>query len=392
MRAKVTYCITASVSVVLLAYAFRTRPTQAVHAEVDLLRTPDGGIQPQAATDEKGVLHLIYFKGSPEAGNIFYARREPGSGHFSAPIQVNSEPDSAIAIGSVRGAQLAVGKGGRVHVAWLGSSKAVPKGPSGAAPMVYTRLNDQGTAFEPQRNVMQFAVGLDGGGSLAADRFGDVYVAWHAGAGESGETHRRVWVARSTDEGRTFSREAPAFPEPTGACGCCGMRAFADQNGMVYILYRAAAQSIHRDMYLLVSEDRARDFSGSDIAPWELNACPMSTASIGEGGAGVIASWETAGQVYYAKVDPTTLKAQPAVSAPGDTGKRKHPAVTANSRGETLLVWTEGTGWQQGGSVAWQVFDQMGRPTREKGYADGVPVWGMATAFARPDGGFTIVY
>ena len=44
-------------------------------------------------------------------------------------------------------------------------------------------LSDEGSAFEPQRNVMQFAEGLDGGGSVAADVQGNVYVAWHGDAG-----------------------------------------------------------------------------------------------------------------------------------------------------------------------------------------------------------------
>src|SRR5262249_43885903 len=43
---------------------------------VELLRTPDGGIQPQAVVDAKGTLHLIYFKGDKaEAGDLFYVRR-----------------------------------------------------------------------------------------------------------------------------------------------------------------------------------------------------------------------------------------------------------------------------------------------------------------------------
>ena len=67
--------------------------------------------------------------------------------------------------------------------------------------------------------------------------------------------------------------------------------------------------------------------------------------------------------------------------------------MAGNTRGETLLGWTEGTGWQKGGSLAWQLFDRSGRPMEEKGRLEGaVPVWGLATAGARPDGGFTIVY
>jgi hypothetical protein len=45
--------------------------------------------------------------------------------------------------------------------------------------MLYARLNDGRTAFEAQRNVMQFAAGLDGGGTVAADSQGRVFVAWH---------------------------------------------------------------------------------------------------------------------------------------------------------------------------------------------------------------------
>src|SRR5438105_10520859 len=89
-------------------------------AQVGLLRTPGSGIQPQAAVDSKGVVHLIYFKGDPKGGDIFYVRREPGQEDFSKAIRVNSRPHSAMALGTIRGAQLAVGKNGRVHVAWDG--------------------------------------------------------------------------------------------------------------------------------------------------------------------------------------------------------------------------------------------------------------------------------
>src|SRR4051794_40933055 len=84
---------------------------------VTLLETPDGGIQPQAAIDARGTIHLVYFKGDPAAGDLFYVRREPGKDDFTAPIRVNSQPGSAIAIGTIRGGQLALGKGGRIHVA-----------------------------------------------------------------------------------------------------------------------------------------------------------------------------------------------------------------------------------------------------------------------------------
>ena len=389
-------------SAVTLVAVRQSNPVRADQESVTLMRTPDGGIQPQVALDRKGVLHLIYFKGDPAAGDVFYVRRDPGKSDFSKPIRVNSVPGSAVAIGSVRGAQMAVGqigvgqlgvgKPGRVHVAWLGSAKAQPRGPGGATPMLYTRLNDARTAFEPERNVMQFAIGLDGGGSVAADQSGNVYVAWHGNPAQNGEANRRVWMARSRDEGKTFARERPAYREPTSACGCCGMKAFADDEGNLYILYRAATELVHRDMYLLASKDGTSGFRGTDVAPWNLNACPMSTASIGESGRSVLAAWETAGQVYYDEVDPSKFKISSAVPAPGEATDRKHPAVAGNARGETILAWTEGTGWQKGGAVEWQVFDKAGHPLGKQGHADGVPVWGLVAAFANQDGGFTVVY
>jgi hypothetical protein len=357
--------------------------------KVTLLRTPHNGLQPQAVVDAKGVLHLIYFSGEPGGGDVYYVRREPGKDSFSAPLRVNSQSGSAIAVGTIRGAHLAIGKDGRAHVAWMGAKNAEPKGPQGAAPMLYARMNDRRDGFEPQRNLIQFAVGLDGGGSVGADGAGNVYVAWHGRGDKEGEANRRVWIARSTDEGRTFAREMAAYSEQTGACGCCGMRAFADSEGKVYLLYRAATDMVDRDMYLLTSKDRGQSFQGRRLHPWKLTTCPMSTATITQSGKRLLVAWETEGQVYFTDA---ASGAPSIIAAPEAATNRKHPAVVANAHGETLLVWAEDTGWKRGGSLAWQVFDRAGQPTDAKGKADGVPVWSLPAAVTLPSGEFIIIY
>jgi hypothetical protein len=43
--------------------------------KVSLQRTPDNGIQPQAVVDSKGIVHLLYYKGDPMAGDIYYVRQ-----------------------------------------------------------------------------------------------------------------------------------------------------------------------------------------------------------------------------------------------------------------------------------------------------------------------------
>jgi len=359
-------------------------------AKVALRRTPNGGIQPQAVVDAKGVVHLVYLKGDPKAADIFYVRLEPDKANFSETLQVNTQPGSAIAIGTIRGAHLALGRNGRVHVAWNGSKSS---GKHRGAPMLYTRLNEAGTAFAPERDLITYAAGLDGGGSVAADDEGNVYVMWHGVPlpAIEDETGRAVFVARSTDDGETFARETPAISKSTGACACCGMTAFADRAGNVFVLYRAATELIHRDEILLVSRNHGADFEIASTHAWRLSACPMSSASLSASQSGVLAAWETAGNVYFTRLNATTLKVSEAVSPPGNA-KRKHPVAVANERGEVLMAWTEGTGWRKGGDVAWQLFDASDHATSEKGTTSGVPVWSLVTAVPRADGGFLIFY
>ena len=368
----------------------------AASPQVSLIRTSENAIQPQAEIDQQGGVHLIYFKGNPGGGDIFYVQRSAGQAGFSPPLPVNHQPGSAMALGTIRGAQLAVGRNGRVHVVWDGLGKGAAQvsiGGKASAPLLYARLNDAGTAFEPERNLITYAAGLDGGSSVAADPAGNVYVTWHAppAGNTNGEAGRAVFVALSRDEGRTFPRETPALTLPIGACACCGMRAFADHSGAAYILFRAATGGVNRDETLLVSRQPGAAFEIATAHKWQASVCPMSSATLTAADGGALAAWETAEQVYYAKVNPRTLQVSAPSSPAGRTG-RKHPVAVANGRGETLLVWTEGTGWARGGAVAWQVFGAGGEPTSAAGRADGVPAWSLATAFAQPNGDFVIVY
>jgi hypothetical protein len=93
---------------------------------------------------------------------------------------------------------MALGAKGQVHVAWMSADNERPG-------MFYLRLDGQSESFMAQRNVTQSARHLDGGGSIAADGKGNVYVSWHAG--EDGEASRQIGVAHSSDAGVTFAEE-----------------------------------------------------------------------------------------------------------------------------------------------------------------------------------------
>ncbi len=381
--------------VALLGVTGLARPSHAAvgatPGRVALWHLPQGAIQPQAAVDSQGIVHLLYYKsGSSEGiGNLYYTRLAPGQARPSDPLRINSQENTAGSIGTVRAAQMAIGKGDRVHIVWNGLG---PKGTNGypTAYQAYTRLNEAGTAFEPQRNLITWAKGLDGGGSVAADKEGNVYVAWHALANAKDESGRAVFVTHSSDNGATFAKEKQANPNPTGACACCGMRAFVDGKGVLYILYRAATNNVNRDTMLLISSDKGRTFAEKTLQRWNINACPMSTYSLTESNTGVLATWETRDRVYYGAINPADLTLSGMLPAVG--ANQKHPFVTAAANGQTLLVWTEGTGWQRGGSLAWQIMDKDGSVLTSGKKADAIPIWGLATAYAKPDGSFVVVY
>ena len=355
---------------------------------VELIAVPDAGIQPQATIDARGVLHLIYFKGEPGSGDLFYVRRAPRATTFDAPIRVNSEPGSAIATGTVRGGQMALGRDGWIHVAWNGA-KPIELGGVKRTPMWYARLPPGAAAFEPQRAIGDHTRHLDGGGSIAADARGRVHVVWHAAGLKDGETDRRIYVARSSDDGRRFRTE-DAFAPDGGLCGCCQLETLAENDGRLHILYRSAGGNVHRDaMWMTVGPKGA--LPPVRLQAWNLPACPMTTFAIAFAPAGLLAAWETQHQIHLATLD-RARRTVSGVAAPAGTAIRKHPSIAINKGGDRLIAWTEGTAWARGGTVAWEVQDSKGVPLASAANAGSVPVWGLVAAVAKGDGSFVIIH
>lgn len=383
------------ISIVLAFIALGSGPNLGAAVSVEVLRVPHDGIQPRIEVGSSGTLHMIYYKGDPVAGDIFYVKQGVGSKVWSEPIQVNQRASSAVAAGSIRGPQMALGENERVHVAWMGSGKVSTPGKEGEhpkPPMLYTRLADDGGAFEMERDLLSWTAGLDGGGTVAANSEGHVYVAWHGKPEDSSpsEFGRAVYVSRSSDQGKTFSRETMANPDITGACGCCGMRGFVDRKGQLYLLYRMANE-VNRDMGLLFSKDQGQSFSLQKVSEWQIQACPMSSAAFVEGQSGVLISTETEGHVELRQVNSSTRGLS---TLPG-LGRRegKHPSISVNQHGDLLFVWSEGAGWKKGGILRWRNLDQKGQPIADSGELSlSIPEWSFAAAASKPDGNFVLIY
>jgi hypothetical protein len=139
-------------------------------------------------------------------------------------------------------------------------------------------------------------------------------------------------------------------------------------------------------MTLLTSSDGGLTFNSRMVHPWPIAACPMSSATIAPGGPVPRAAWETNSVIYTALL---TEKSEPlAVSS----GQARHPAVAVNARGETLVSWSIGTGWQRGGELGWTILDSSGKLSGQRGKSPGVPVWSHTATFALANGDFVVLH
>ena len=60
-------------------------------------------------------------------------------------------------------------------------------------------------------------------------------------------------------------------------------------------------------------------------------------------------------------------------------------------RGELLIAWTEGMGWQRGGALAWQLIDADSKTIGEPHTPAGVPAWSFGAVGTKLSG-FVIFY
>lgn len=352
------------------------------------LAVPDGGIQPQAVIDTRGTIHLIYYKGEPTGGDLYYVRRGASDSTFSTPIRVNSENGSAIAAGAVRGGRIALGRGGWLHVAW-NAAHPVERNGEQVTPIWYTRLAPDAQAFEPQRAIGTHTKYLDGGGTVAADGAGHVYVVWHAAGSAEGETHRELFVASSSDDGKRFAPDR-VFANAGGACGCCGAAALVDDGGRLQILYRSAADGIHRDATWMTVESHSEQ-STVRLQPWNLPACPMTTFAIAQAPGALVGAWVVEQQIYTASLNPVTHTAT-TPSAMSGSAVRNHPGVAIGRSGDRLFAWIEGSNRSRDGSVAWELRDPRGVRIAGESAPGATPPLSLVAPIARPDGSFVLIY
>jgi hypothetical protein len=333
---------------------------------------------PEGTLDASGQLHLVYGRDD----NGYYVQTAGAGSTLARPVRLNHRPGT-VSVGGEHGPKMARGQDGTLHVVWLSRGRD-------AAGVWYTRSTDGGRTFEAERNIVDIRTTCESA-TVTADQDGRVWVFWLDGrlpTNPDTAMAAPIFMARSTDGGRTFARsERVRHDHPGFACACCRLEARLGPDGQLYLSFRSAYRNI-RDAYLLKGAKTENNFHAVRVSEdnWNLDTCPGSGVpfTFDENGR-VLASWMSRGRVYWSRSEPGGGRFGPRVGAPQPAGEENYSSVVTNPRGEVFLTW------QEGRRVRWATYNQAGVFTGRQGIARNVSRLEKPLAFVGRDGEFHLV-
>jgi hypothetical protein len=299
-----------------------------------------------AKIDSGGTIHLLC---DSEDGPK-YAKSTDGGVTFPAAIPVVSGGSQTAGL-EYSAWDMAVGKGGRVHVA-MSTNAWKLKLPQEEWGYFYANLEPGSSAFSPARNINRKP---SEGFSLAADDKGNVTACWLSD---------KLYANVSRDNGETFASFVELDPR-YNPCNCCTTSAAYGEDGRLAVLYREETDN-ERDMYVVLWDQHRGQKMRKRVSrtPWKIDACPMTYYTISPARGGFLAVWPTRGQVCFARLDGQGVPVPPAeVQTPGRSGMRTGVLVLSAPDGSTLVAW------KKDDQLAWQLYKSDGRPSGAAGTA-----------------------
>jgi hypothetical protein len=311
---------------------------------VAILSVPGGGKPVAAKTDEKGMIHLLY----ESADGPNYTRSSDSGRTFAPPISVVGEGSQPEGL-EYSAWDMAVGKGGRVHVA-LGTNAWKLKLPLEEWGFFYASLDPKAKAFAPVRNINRKP---SEGFSLAADHKGNVTACWLSD---------KLYANVSHDNGETFEPFIE-INKQFNPCNCCTTSAAYGDDGKLAVLYREETNN-ERDMYLVLWDQDRGQMTRKRVSRtlWKIDACPMSYYTVVREQGGFLAVWPTKGEIFFAHLDgkgESSLQAE--FKTPGRSGMRTGMLALRAPDGSTLVAW------KHDGQLGWQMYDREGQPLGSPG-------------------------
>ncbi|HEU0176102.1 MAG TPA: sialidase family protein, partial [Blastocatellia bacterium] len=234
---------------------------------------------------------------------------------------------------------------GEVYVCWA-SERGKWKGD-----IRFASSADGGKTFSPAITVNSDSAGEPAGHafqSVAVDKRGRVYVAWIDERDKRKEDRgAEIWMAVSTDRGKTFSRDRRILSD---VCECCRTNLQIDAAGNLYLTYRVVPRSgpMYRDIIIARSQDGGRTFAQTVVSKdkWEVNGCPVAGPSFSLDNRGAImVVWFMGGGerpgLYYATSTDSgkTFAPRRLLDPQQKIGKRAQTAGFAE--GSIFIAWDD---------------------------------------------------
>jgi hypothetical protein len=246
------------------------------------------GRQPQVAVSADGAVAVVYGTPATEDAPGRVLCRVSGDGGKTFAPEREIARVAGLALGMRRGPRVAWS--GRTLVVLaishatgnLSAWRSADRGATWNAPV---RVNDaEKSAIEGMHDL-----GVSGGTLLAA---------WLDGRTKG----TKIYAARSTDGGATWSPNARVYASPDGhTCECCSPSVGPDGRGGFAIMWRNWLKG-SRDMWLASSADAGRTFGKArklGTGTWPLDGCPMAGGGLApEPGGKLLTLWRREGELF----------------------------------------------------------------------------------------------
>lgn len=308
------------------------------------VRQVKGVVGPSVQIDDQGRISAAWVEEDKETRTILFAKSETPGGPLGTPVAVNQPGENPY---HRQETPALIVRGQDVFVTWsMAHPKMTPDKPF-SGELRLSRSSDGGRSFGPStlvnddNQVIQHTFD-----ALQVAPDGVLHFAWIDG--REGKKDPGTFVARSTDSGRTITKN---FKVDDNTCVCCRTSIATSDDGVVYVAWRKIFDGNVRETVVSRSTDGGQTFSqpivvGNDR--WVYQACPHRPASLGVDRLGrLYVVWYTEGAdetpaIYMAYSDDQgqTFSQKKQLNRSKGTFP-DHPQMAVDLQGRVIVVWEE---------------------------------------------------
>ena len=301
-------------------------------------------VGPSVQIDDQGRIAAAWVEEDKDARTILFARSEKPGGPLGPAVAVNQPSESPY---YRQEAPALVVRGQEVFVTWSKTHPKMTPDKPFSGELRVSRSTDGGRSFGPSTLVNdddQVIQHTFDAMQVAPD--GVLHFAWIDG--REGKKEPGTFVARSTDQGRTITKN---FKVDDNTCVCCRTSVAASDDGMVYVAWRKIFDGNVRETVVARSTDGGQTFAAPVVVGndrWVYQACPHRPASLGVDRSGrLYVVWYTEGAdetpaIYLAYSDDQgrTFSEKKQLNRSKGTFP-DHPQMAVDPKGRVMVIWEE---------------------------------------------------